>query len=120
LESIQKIRVILQTDPLEDECIEEEERDQELTTELMQFCILIFMQDMRKINVHDSQLMHFMAIIGVDVYTKTLQSPFHYTKFLAAVLYINRLIMLEVAVPAEAWPMLQSRDDISDMPARIK
>jgi hypothetical protein len=50
--------------------------------------------------------MHFMAIIGVDAHTKTLQSLFYYTKFLAAVLYINRLIILKVAVPAEAWPML--------------
>jgi hypothetical protein len=64
--------------------------------------------------------MHFMVIIGVDGHTKTLQSPFHYTKFLAAVLYIKRLIMLEVAVPAEAWPMLRSRDDIPDVPAHIK
>ncbi len=28
--------------------------------------------------------------------------------------------MLEVAVPAEAWPMLQSRDDIPDVPVRIE
>jgi hypothetical protein len=61
-----------------------------------------------------------MAIIGVDAHTKTLQSLFYYTKFLAAVLYINRLIILEVAVPAEAWPMLQSRDDILDVLAYIK
>ncbi|KAH8770267.1 hypothetical protein BGZ57DRAFT_440682 [Hyaloscypha finlandica] len=86
----------------------------------MQFWMLIFLQDMSKINVYDSPLMHSMAIIDVDVCTKTLQSPFHYTNFLAAVLYINRLIMLEVAVPAEAWPMLQSRDDIPDVSARIK
>ena len=72
----------------------------------MQFCMLIVMQDMSKISVYDSPLMHFMAIMGVDVYTKTLRLSFYYTKFLAAVLYINRLIMLEVAVPAEAWPML--------------
>jgi hypothetical protein len=64
--------------------------------------------------------MHFMAIIGVDAYTKTLRLSFYYTKFLAAVLYINRLIILEVAVPAEAWPILQNRDNIPDMPARIK
>ena len=120
LESIQEIRIILQTDPPEDEFTEEEERDQALTTELMQFCMLIVMQDMSKISVYDSPLMHFMAIMGVDAHTKTLRSSFHYTKFLAAVLYINRLIMLEVAVPAEAWPILQSRDDIPDVPARIK
>jgi hypothetical protein len=120
LESIQKIRIILQTDLPEDEFIEEEERDQVLTIELMQFCILIVMQDMSKISVYDSPLMHFMAIIGVDAHTKTLRLSFHYTKFLAAVLYINRLIILEVAVPAEVWPILQSRDDIPDVLARIK
>jgi hypothetical protein len=86
LESIQKIRIILQTDPPEDEFTEEEERDQALTTELMQLCMLIVMQDMSKISVYDSPLMHFMAIMGVDAYTKTLRSSFHYTKFLAAVL----------------------------------
>jgi len=56
---------------------------------------------MSKISVYDSPLMHFMAIIGVDTYTKTLWLSFYYTKFLAAVLYINWLIMLEVAVLAE-------------------
>jgi hypothetical protein len=120
LENIQKIRIILQTDLPEDKFIEEEERDQALTTELMQFCILIVMQDMSKISVYDSPLMYFMAIIGVDTYTKTLRSLFYYTKFLAAVLYINRLIMLEVAVLAKAWPILQNRDDILDVLVRIK
>lgn len=70
--------------------------------------------------MYDSPLMHFMAIMGVDVYTKTLRLSFHYTKFLAAVLYINRLIILEVAVLAKAWLMLLSRDDIPDVLARIK
>jgi hypothetical protein len=75
---------------------------------------------MSKISVYDSPLIYFMAIIGVDIHTKTLRLSFYYTKFLAAVLYINRLIMLEVAVPAETWPMLQNRDDILDMLVRIK
>jgi hypothetical protein len=72
LESIQKIRTILQTNPPEDEFTEEEERDQALTTELMRLCIGIVMQDMSKISVYDSPLMHFMAIMGVDAHTKTL------------------------------------------------
>jgi hypothetical protein len=50
--------------------------------------------------------MHFIAIIGVDAYIKTLRLLFYYTKFLVIVLYINRLIMLKVAVLAEAWLML--------------
>jgi hypothetical protein len=47
--------------------------------------MLIVMQDMSKISVYDSPLMHFIAIISVDAYTKTLRLSFHYTKFLAAV-----------------------------------
>jgi hypothetical protein len=46
--------------------------------------------------------MHFIAIISVDAYIKTLQLSFHYIKFLAAVLYINQLIILKVAVLAKA------------------
>ncbi len=75
---------------------------------------------MSKISVYNSLLMHFMAIIGINAYIKTLQLLFYYTKFLAAVLYINRLIILEVAVLAKAWPMLQSCNNIPDVLARIK
>lgn len=60
------------------------------------------MQDMSKISIYNSLLMHFIAIISVDIYTKTLRLSFYYTKFLIAILYINRLIILEVAVLAEA------------------
>jgi len=111
---------MLQTDPPENEFTEKEKRNRTLTTEVIQLCILIVMQDISKISVYDSPLMHFLAVISVDAHTKTLRSSFHYTKFLAAVLYINRLIMLKVAVPAKAWPMLQSRNNISDVPNRIK
>jgi hypothetical protein len=75
---------------------------------------------MSKISIYDSPLMHLIAIMGVDVYMKTRRLLFYYTKFLAAVLYINRLIMLEVAVLAEVWPMLPCRDNIPDISAHIK
>lgn len=64
--------------------------------------MLIVMQDISKITVYNSPLMHFLAVIGVDAHTKMLRSSLYYTKFLAAVLYINQLIMLEVAVPTKA------------------
>ena len=57
---------MLQTNPLEDEYIEEAEQDRELMTELMRFCILIVMQDMSKITIYDSLLMHFLAVMGID------------------------------------------------------
>jgi hypothetical protein len=120
LENIQKIRIILQTDPPENKFIKKEKRDQVLTTELMQLYILIVIQDINKISVYNSLLIYFIAIISVDIYTKTFRLLFYYTKFLAVVLYINRLIILEVAVPAEVWPILQNYDDIPDILVYIK
>jgi hypothetical protein len=61
-----------------------------------------------------------MAIMGIDIYTKILRLLFYYTKFLAAILYINWLIILEVTILAEVWLILLSRDDILDILARIK
>ena len=75
---------------------------------------------MSKISIYNSLLIHFIAIIDIDIYTKTLRLSFHYTKFLITILYINRLIILEVAIPAETWPILQNRDNIPDIPVHIK
>jgi hypothetical protein len=120
LSMINEIRAILQTEPPGDEYTDEREQDQELTTALMRFCMAVVMQDMSKITVYDSPLMHFLAVMGVDTATRALRPSFFYTPILAGVLYINRLIMLEVAVPVEAWPMLKSRDEIQSVPERIE
>lgn len=117
---VDQMRTVLQTDPPEDVYTEVEEQDQELITTLMRLCMAIVMQDMSKMTVYQSPLMHFLAVMGVNRETNTLRPSFDYTPMLAGVLYINRLIMLEVAVPAEAWPMLQSRDEIPAVPQRIK
>jgi hypothetical protein len=119
-EVVDQIRAILQTGMPEDEYTDEREQDQALTTALMRFCMLIIMQDISKITVYESPLMHFLAVLGVDTHTRAFRSSFFYTPILAGVLYINRLIMLEVAVPAEAWPMLKSRDEIQSVPERIQ
>ena len=119
-EIIDQMRTILQIEPPEDEHTDEKEQDKELTTTLMRFCMAVVMQDTSKVTVYDSPLMHFLAVMGVDSQTKTLRPSFYYTPILAGVLYINRLIMLEVAVPAEAWPMLKSRDEIPSVPERIE
>jgi hypothetical protein len=53
------MRTILQVDAPDDEFTEEKERDYELTTELMRFCMLMVMQDTSRFNsVYDSPLMH--------------------------------------------------------------
>ena len=51
--------------------------------------------------------MHYLAVRGVDEKSKALRSPFFYTPILAGALWINWLIMLEVALPLEPWPELE-------------
>ncbi len=69
--------------------MKEEEQDQALTT-LMRLCMAVVMQDISKVTVYQSLLMHFLAVIGVDIQTKALRLLFYYMPMLAGVLYINR------------------------------
>jgi hypothetical protein len=52
--------------------------------------------------LYDSPMMHYLAVRRVDLQRETLHAAFHYTPILAGMLWINQLIMLEVAVPLEA------------------
>jgi hypothetical protein len=83
--------------------------------------MLVVMQDTSRIGLYESPMMHYLAIRGVDEQSESLRSSFHYTKFLAGALWINRLIMLEVAVPSNAWPELglESKADVESVPDRI-
>lgn len=87
----------------------------------MCLCMLVVMQDTSRIKLYESPLMHYLAVRGVDEKSKALQSPFSYTSILAGALWINRLIMLEVAVPLEAWPGvgLESKAQLDSVCKRI-
>ena len=68
----------------------------------MCLCMLVVMQDTSRIGLYKSPLMHYLAIQGIDEHSQALQAAFFYTPILAGALWINQLIMLEVAVPYEA------------------
>src|SRR6266516_3660163 len=82
------------------------QQDPNVTNALMHLCMLVIMQDTSHISLYKSPLMHYLAVRGVDEQAKAFRVAFFYTPILAAVLWINRLIILEVAVPLEAWPAL--------------
>jgi hypothetical protein len=65
--------------------------------------------------------MHYLAVRGVDEKSNTLRASFSYTGILASALWINRLIMLEVALPLEPWARLdlQSKAQVESVPDRI-
>ena len=88
---------------------------------LMRLCMTTIMHDTSRISLYDSPMMHYLAIRGINCQSQSLMSSFEYTPILAAMLWINRLLMLEVAVPLEAWPELglKSKADIKSVPDRI-
>lgn len=96
-------------------------QDQPLTAALMCLCMLTVMQDTSRIGLYHSPMMHYLAVRGIDAQSQALRSAFFYTPILAGMLWINRLIMLEVAVPCEPWPELKlyGKAHVESVPNRI-
>ena len=114
---IQKIRTELdEGDPTDDD-----EEDPELTSALMRLCMCTVMEDTSRIRLYHSPMMHYLAVRGIDQRGQSLRSAFFYTPILAGMLWINRVIMLEVAVPSEPWPELElnSKAQVDSVPERI-
>jgi hypothetical protein len=126
---IQRIREYLQEPEPMDEAVAvagaaavaAQDQDYRLTNTLMYLCMLIVMQDTSRISLYKSPLMHYLAVRGVDEESQTLRAAFFYTPILAGALWMNRLIMLEVAVPLEPWrPLrLESKDEVECVRERI-
>jgi hypothetical protein len=95
--------------------------DPRVTNALMCLCMLVVMQDTSRIPLYESPIMHYLAVRGVDEKSGTLRSPFFYTGILAGALWINRLLMLEVAIPLEPWPKLglESKAQVESVRQRI-
>ncbi len=104
-----------------DKSIQAKDQDPDVTNALMCLCMLVIMQDTSRISTYDAPMMHYLAVRGVDTQSRALRASFYYTPILAGMLWINRLIMLEVAVPLEAWPELglESKADVESVPDRI-
>ena len=101
--------------------LQDQDPDPGVTEELMRLCMLVVMQDTSRISLYASPMMHYLAVRGVDEKSETFRAPFFYTGILAGALWINRLIMLEVAVPLEAWPRLdlKSKAEVESVRERI-
>jgi hypothetical protein len=93
----------------------------ELTTAVMALIVSIVTQDTSKISLYESPLMHFLAVCGINPTTRGFQPIFAYTPILARILWIGRLLLLEIALPLAPWPELQlrSRDQYSSIIKRV-
>ena len=87
----------------------------ELTTEVMHLCKLVLTQNISLIKGYYSPLLHYLAIQGIapqvqgidpQIRSSKLRGPSTYTPILAGTLWINRLLILEIALPSTPWPEL--------------
>ncbi len=75
-----------------------------LANGLMQLCHLVVTQSATKL--YDSPLMHYLAVRGIDKKAEGFRGPMDYTDILAGVLWMLRLLALELAIPSRPWPEL--------------
>jgi hypothetical protein len=96
--------------------------DSQLTSQLMRLCQLVIEQDLSKLKLYDCPLMHYLAIRGIDVQAEAFRGSIYYTNILAGVLWIVRLIGLEIAIPQKPWPELGllGKSEIPSVRERVK
>jgi hypothetical protein len=64
--------------------------------------------------VYKSPVIYYLAVRAIDTKTSTFYPSFRYTPILAYMIWMIRLLVLEVAVPEQGWPELgfKSRKEI--------
>jgi hypothetical protein len=92
----------------------EADNDNELDTALMGLIISLLAQDTSQLLLYESPVMHYLAVRGVNPQTKRFYPSFRYTPILAHMIWIIRLLILEVAVSEKGWLELglKSRKEI--------
>ena len=88
--------------------------DNQLDNTLMGLIISLLAQDTSQLLLYESPVMHYLAIRGVNPQTQRFYPSFQYTTYLAHMIWIIRLLMLEVTVSEQGWPELglSSRTEI--------
>ena len=104
LEQVQHIR----------EAVAVADNDNELDVAVMRLIINLLAQDTSQLLLYESPVMHYLAVRGVDTQMKTFYPSFRYTPILAHMIWMIRLLILEMAVSEQGWPEigLESRKEI--------
>ena len=65
---------------------------------VFELCTQLIRQRLDRNTPFESPLMHWLAVMGIDESANRLRRPQDYTRILAGMLYINRLLILEFAL----------------------
>lgn len=88
--------------------------DHQLTVALIGLLVTLVAQDLCQLPQYHSPVMHFLAIRGINSTKERFATAQDYTPILAQMLWMIRLLMLEIAIPEVGWPELglRSRKEI--------
>jgi len=103
---IQDVREILQQPEAEAEAEAVAVDDETLDSLLMELIISLLTQETSQLPLYESPVMHYLAIRGVNPQTQRFYPSFQYTPILAHMIWMIRLLVLEVAVSEQGWPKL--------------
>ena len=80
--------------------------DNELDTRLMKLIISLVTQDTSQLFLYESPVMHYLAVRSINPQTNRFYPSFQYTPILAQMIWVIRLVILELAVSEHGWPEL--------------
>jgi superfamily II DNA helicase RecQ len=81
--------------------------DNKLDNAVMALIMSLLAQDTSQLLLYESPVMHYLAVRGVNPQTKRFYPSFQYTTYLAHMIWIIRLLILEMIVPEQGWPELR-------------
>jgi len=77
-----------------------------LVEKVFQLCIYFLTHTFHNQDELNSPVVHFCGVLGIDWNKRRFRGPGNYTSFLAALLWIARLLLLEYALPKTAYATL--------------
>jgi hypothetical protein len=88
--------------------------EDKLDVVVIRLIISLLCQDTSQLLVYESPIIHYLAIRGINTHTKAFYPSFRYTPYLAHMLWIIRLLILEPTISEQGWPQigLLSRKEI--------
>ena len=88
--------------------------DSQLDTTLIGLILSLLIQETSQLPLYKSPVIYYLTIRGIDTQIGTFYPSFQYTLYLAYIVQMIRLLMLEVAVSKQGQPKLglQSRKEI--------